>query len=65
VVRENFECPAPVSRHWTLTKQDDLLGVEFNKELADLAESWGMPIARKDLLAFLRKEKWKPERMFT
>ena len=35
----------------------DLLGVESNKELADLAESWGVPIARKDLLGYLREEK--------
>ncbi len=34
----------------------DLLGVESNKELADLAESWGVAIARKDLLEYLREE---------
>ena len=35
----------------------DLLGVESNKELADLAASWGVPIVRKDLLSYLREEK--------
>ena len=34
----------------------DVLGVESNKELADLAESWGVPIRRKDLLTYLREE---------
>lgn len=34
----------------------DVLGVESNKQLADLAESWGVPIVRKDLLAYLREE---------
>jgi SAM-dependent methyltransferase len=37
--------------------KQDLLGVESNKELADLAESWGVPIVRKDLLEYLRQEK--------
>ena len=35
--------------------KSDLLGVESNKELADLAESWGVPIVRKDLLEYLRQ----------
>jgi SAM-dependent methyltransferase len=35
--------------------KSDLLGVESNKELADLAESWGVPVARRDLLEYLRQ----------
>src|SRR5258708_37524745 len=34
----------------------DAVGVESNKELADLAESWGVVVVRKDLLAYLREE---------
>ena len=35
----------------------DVVGVESNKELAYLAESWGVPVVRKDLLTYLREEK--------
>jgi trans-aconitate methyltransferase len=37
----------------------DLLGVESNSELADLAESWGVPVMRKDLLQYVRGEQLK------
>ena len=36
---------------------DSILGVETNAELASLAESWGVPIVRQDLLTYLRSEK--------
>jgi hypothetical protein len=35
----------------------NVLGVESNNELADLAASWGTPIVRKDLLTYVREEK--------
>jgi len=33
----------------------DLVGIESNPELANLAESWRVPIIRKDLLEYLRE----------
>ena len=33
----------------------DLVGIESNTELANLAESWGIPIIRKDILEYLRE----------
>ena len=35
----------------------NVLGVESNNELADLAASWGTPIVRKDLLTYVREER--------
>jgi trans-aconitate methyltransferase len=34
----------------------NLLGIESNAQLADLAESWGVPVKRKDLLQYVREE---------
>jgi trans-aconitate methyltransferase len=34
----------------------NLLGIESNAQLADLAESWGVPVRRKDLLQYVREE---------
>jgi SAM-dependent methyltransferase len=40
--------------------KSDVLGVESNEELANLAESWGVPVVRKDLLVYLREGPLQP-----